>query len=234
VDQQIIDLLFKVDGLSIIEHCPHCESYVSPILIDSNNFYDESMNLTMETYILKCSRFNCGRYYMVDAWLDNQFGTNKYYVIDAIKYPNNISNYSDKEIENISSDFIEIYNESISAENAKLLKICGCGYRKAIEFLIKDYIIYSNRNDGSFDVEKIKSSVKIMNLIKEYFNDNPIKSVAEKIFWLGNDETHYQRKWKNKDISDMKKLIEILLYKIKMEISYEKYELEMDTQKKDV
>lgn len=232
MDQQIIDLMFKVKGLDIIEHCPHCESYVAPTLIDSDNFYDETNHQSLETYILKCSRFNCGRYYMVDAWLDTDFD-GKYYAVEAIKYPNNMSNYIDKDIEKVSSSFIEIYNESITAENAKLLKICGCGYRKAIEFLIKDYIIYSNRQDENFDEEKIKSSVKIMNLINTYFNDNPIKLVAEKIFWLGNDETHYQRKWKNKDISDMRSLIEILLYKIKMELSYEKYTTEMNTQNKD-
>lgn len=222
--------MLRIDGLDIIENCPHCENHVSPTLIERGGFYDESMNFDMETYILKCNRYNCGRYYMIDVWLGNTYGTyGKSQVVDSIKYPNFPTDLKDEIINNISPDFIEIYNESIAAESAKLLKICGGGFRKAIEFLIKDYIIYLNKKDETFDVKNIKSSVKIMKLISTYINDVQIKAVAEKIFWIGNDEVHYERKWKSKDIQDMKNLIEILTYKIKMEASYEKYMLEMES-----
>ena len=36
-----------------------------------------------------------------------------------------------------SPSFCEIYNEADKAEQYGLLQICGCGYRKSLEFLIK-------------------------------------------------------------------------------------------------
>src|SRR5947209_9012383 len=44
-------------------------------------------------------------------------------------------------ISNISPNFHKIYNEAYKAEQFGLMEICGVGYRKALEFLIKDYLI---------------------------------------------------------------------------------------------
>ncbi len=44
-------------------------------------------------------------------------------------------------IEQISSDFCSIYEQAHKAEQFGLTEICGVGYRKALEFLIKDYLI---------------------------------------------------------------------------------------------
>jgi hypothetical protein len=40
-----------------------------------------------------------------------------------------------------SGDFLEIYRHAAFAEGDALDQICGPGYRKALEFLIKDYIV---------------------------------------------------------------------------------------------
>ena len=39
--------------------------------------------------------------------------------------------------------------------------------------------------------------------------DERIKTVAKRAVWLGNDETHYVRKWNNKDVSNLKQLIDL-------------------------
>lgn len=58
--------------------------------------------------------------------------------------------------------------------------------------------------------------------------DNPkIKEIAKRATWLGNDETHYFRKWEDKDLNDLKKLIEIVVYFISMELGVNKYTVEM-------
>jgi hypothetical protein len=31
--------------------------------------------------------------------------------------------------------------------------------------------------------------------------------MAQRAVWLGNDETHYERRWEDKDIDDLKRLI---------------------------
>jgi hypothetical protein len=36
--------------------------------------------------------------------------------------------------------------------------------------------------------------------------------------WLGNDETHYVRKWENKDINDLKRLIAMTVAWVEIEL----------------
>ena len=52
--------------------------------------------------------------------------------------------------------------------------------------------------------------------IKTYITENRIKTLAERSAWIGNDEAHYVRKQDDRDISDMKKFIEALVYFINM------------------
>src|SRR3989442_12039733 len=42
-------------------------------------------------------------------------------------------------IQNLSPTFCKIYTESTVVERDGLLQVCGVGYGKALEFLIKDY-----------------------------------------------------------------------------------------------
>jgi hypothetical protein len=49
------------------------------------------------------------------------------------------------------------------------------------------------------------------NVIKDHLDDALIKEVAKRATWLGNDETHYVRKWVDKDISDLKSLVRIAM-----------------------
>lgn len=44
-------------------------------------------------------------------------------------------------ISELSPNFCEIYNQAYIAEQTNLMQICGTGYRKSLEFLIKDYLI---------------------------------------------------------------------------------------------
>ena len=44
-----------------------------------------------------------------------------------------------------------------------------------------------------------------MQVISRYIDDSNIKNVAKRAVWLGNDETHYIRKWEDKDLSFLKK-----------------------------
>ena len=61
----------------------------------------------------------------------------------------------DDNIGNISPSFCEIYNQAYTAEQTDLNEIAGMGYRKALEFLIKDYCIYKNKSEE----ENIKNSL---------------------------------------------------------------------------
>ena len=107
-----------------------------------------------------------------------------------------------QEIENLSPTFCEIFVQATDAEQDELSQICGIGYGKSLEFLIKDYAIYLNPAKRS-EIEK----ATLTNCIKLYVVDESIKNSSELATWLRNDETHYVRKWVAKDVNDLKNLI---------------------------
>ena len=107
-----------------------------------------------------------------------------------------------KGITEISPQFVTIYQQAESAENHSLSEICGLGYRKALEFLIKDYCIFLHPDNEEAIQKKFLS-----NCIKDYIDNPRIKALAEASAWLGNDETHYIRKHPAYSISDLKVFI---------------------------
>ena len=53
--------------------------------------------------------------------------------------------------------------------------------------------------------------------IEKYVDDPRIKEVSKRATWLGNDETHYQRRWIEKDLKDLKLMIKLVLHWIEAE-----------------
>jgi len=109
-------------------------------------------------------------------------------------------------IRGVSSSFVEIYNQALAAEAHDLHQVCGCGYRKALEFLIKDYVV-SKEEENKAVIHKML----LAQVITQHIEAPRIRDLAERAAWLGNDETHYHRKWENKDIGDLKRLIHLVV-----------------------
>lgn len=116
-------------------------------------------------------------------------------------------------ITDISPKFSDIYNQANAAECANLDEIAGIGYRKSIEFLIKDYLCIG-KTDAEQEVIKDKFLGKC---ISEDIDNKSLKIAAERAVWIGNDETHYIRKHTDKDITDLKRLINLTVRWIEME-----------------
>lgn len=114
-----------------------------------------------------------------------------------------------EDIATISPSFVEIYNQAYAAQQLELTDICGVGYRKALEFLIKDYIISGKTNES--EIETVKSK-QLGRCISEDVLDANVKEVAKRATWLGNDETHYVRKWEDKDIHSLISLIKLVIH----------------------
>lgn len=127
-------------------------------------------------------------------------------------------------IKELSPSFVEIYNQALTSEHYQLEHISGIGYRKALEFLIKDYLISKLPDKEG----KIKTKF-LGKCIDEDVDNQNLKDIAKRAVWLGNDETHYVRKWETKDITDLKKLIDISVHWIDMELLTEQYKSEMDS-----
>src|SRR4029077_20095301 len=90
----------------------------------------------------------------------------------------------------ISPDFCEIFNQAQKTEQQQWGMVAGPGYRKALEFLVKDYL----RGLDPTKKEIIQATI-LGNLIANNIGHPKIKAMAIRAAWLGNDETHYLRKW---------------------------------------
>lgn len=124
------------------------------------------------------------------------------------------TNFSDN-IKKLSTNFVKIYNESSFAESLGLTSICGMGYRKSLEFLIKDFAVSIQPQDASNI-----SSMPLTQCIEQYINDSRLKTLAKASAWLGNDETHYTKKHKNYGIRDLKAFITAFITFIDAELAY--------------
>lgn len=121
-------------------------------------------------------------------------------------------------ITKLSPTFIEVFTEAEEASQMGLAQIAGPGYRKAFEFLIKDYA-NSLAPDKTGDIEKKFSGT----VVSEFITDTRIQAVAKRALWLGNDETHYLRKWTDHGINDLVTLINLTAKWIEIEHLSESY-----------
>jgi hypothetical protein len=133
-----------------------------------------------------------------------------------------------EDITTISPTFVEIFNQAYAAQQLGLADICGVGYRKALEFLIKDYIITGKSDEAEIDAIKRK---KLGKCISEDVQDSNVKEVAKRATWLGNDETHYVRKWEDKDIHSLVNLIRLTIHWIEASEETKRMLAEMDAPK---
>jgi hypothetical protein len=130
------------------------------------------------------------------------------------------------EVAGVSPMYAEIYGQVQEAESQGLNFLVGMGYRKALEFLIKDYL--TKKHPGRR--EKIQE-LPLGKCIKNEVSDPKIQSCAERAVWLGNDETHYLREWTDKDIDDLKVLLKLTRHWIAAEILTEEYAQSMTKKK---
>lgn len=120
-----------------------------------------------------------------------------------------------EEIKTLSSRFVEIYNQSLQAENLGLSELAGMGYRKSLEVLVKDYIIRMNPESADL-IKSPKYTLK--KCIDSYIHDPRIKNSSLAAAFIGNDETHYTRMHENKDVQNLKKYISVIVTYIQLEL----------------
>lgn len=121
-------------------------------------------------------------------------------------------------VDRISGRFTELYNQSAAAEALGLDEIAGTGYRKALEFLVKDYCIALQPSES---VEIRKKFLK--NVIDDYVPAGKLKTAAVLTTWLGNDEGHYERRWVDSDLQDLKALLDLTITFVNEEVQLEQY-----------
>lgn len=201
------------------DYCPVCN-----LGIHAKYFLFYIKNSTTIELLCGCPREVCSSLFIVEYTDINETPNSRDLDYQITKYYPKVikeTSFSD-EVNTLFPSFVKIYSQALHAENEGLDLICGVGFRKSIEYLIKDYAVSMK----SEDEEKIKN-MHLQQCITNYINHPTIKEMSKRAVWLGNDETHIVRKWKNKDLQDLKKLIDLTVHYIGMEILAKQYEAEL-------
>jgi hypothetical protein len=185
--------------------CPVCHSSIVAVDLSVNFQYGGRFER-----IYQCPNANCQVLFI--AQYERLAGPNAAFAWRRCVPFEFVTSALSSTIKSISPDFGEIYAQAEKAEQHGLSLVAGPGYRKALEFLIKDYASLLQPGE--------KESIERMLLgacISKHIRSDQIKAIAKRAAWLGNDETHYVRKWADKDLTDLKKLISLTLHWIEAE-----------------
>lgn len=172
----------------------------------------------------KCDELFIGYYASIDEIADIPSVDPYELKLESLKPHNSYIQDISETIQGISPNFISIYSEACDAKEMGLNQICGAGFRKAFEFLIKDYAKQNVSSDESKRGIENKPAAAVVN---NYISDTRIQDIAKRTLWIGNDETHYLRKWTDHDVDDLITLIRLTLHWIEMEVLSKKYVADM-------
>lgn len=205
--------------------CPICHHAIEPQIINSSVVQIEREFPVLQI-VYRCPRHACQRVFIGNFRQDSgrhgfsADGAFKMRSTEPLRPP---SESKPEEIFKLSPSYCEIYAQCKAAEAHQLCEVAGVGYRKALEYLIKDYAISLDPKNE----EKIKETF-LMTCIENYVADPNVKECARRATWLGNDETHYIRKWVNRDLNDLKRLINLTEAWINSDLLTKRYLAEMN------
>jgi len=189
--------------------CPRCSRMIAAIFSGALSDQDNSTYLEA---IFKCP--HCLLYFV--GYYSRDYGANTHTFRRSL--PRTPLKEDFPLIDLVSERFAEIYNQSVAAEEYGLGDIAGSGYRKALEFLVKDFCISLDPQNAEIIKKKF-----LKNVIDDHLGDGKLKRVATLTAWLGNDEGHYERRWVDKDLADLKALLALTITFVNEEIQTEQY-----------
>lgn len=167
----------KHNGVEHPNICPHCHVVNNPSL-QFNVASKDTDNSHSNISVWQCANQKCGKIFV--ALYKVQDGK-----VKIIRFLNGLPKGPDwpkpiLELQSTNGDsenkskFIKTYLQSLEAESFGLDELAGMGYRKAIEYLVKDWAIKNNLEDK----EKIEKSW-LGAVIKGYYEDD-LKEILER------------------------------------------------------
>ena len=211
--------------------CPKCHKGIISIGVGNTGYVWPSDGGRSALYMFACPREEC-RNGFVALWVFDIFA-NGWTFRGA--FPSTVEpSIKSRFIEGISPTFYTIFDQARGAEHNQLSEIAGMGYRKALEFLIKDYLskeptqaLQMAQEEG--DDAAVAAATRqlgaireapLSRVIEEQVADLRIRETAKRAAWLGNDAVHYSRRWEEHDIEDLRDLIALVTRFIESEESY--------------
>lgn len=208
--QSLNDNLSKKDlEIEYPSVCPMCHKSGNPSYLSSYYIDDEhtSPNLFVHFFCHNCEKTFLGNYHI-----------RRYYDITDLRGFEPVYDVEEREfskhIKDLSPDFCSIYNQAYASQQYRLNDISGMAYRKALEFLVKDYAIFLHPDDKEAIIK-----APLSQCINNYIDNGKIKHLAVASAWIGNDETHYERKQQEYNVDDLIEFINAIVSFIDFDIS---------------
>jgi len=227
---------FKTAGFSEVEsvhlilpdHCPRCGRSINPIPLKDTAVVSRD-NETSALFL--CPSDACAKPFIaVYGYGGNGYSLRRLEPQARRQWVRN------DVIRTTSRLFYDIYDDALAAEQEHLVHAAGPCYRKALEILVKDYV----STDSLKALEKARSEeddqataaaleelgcirdARLGAVIEQRLTDQRIRETARRAAWLGNDSSHYIRKWADHDLQDLKDLISLVIKFIESEESYKR------------
>lgn len=214
------------------DSCPHCHYAGKQIFMESERVVTTRRYPRLKVVYLatRCPREECGKpafaIYEEPADHMRHLSGDTYRLRSQTPWTP-ARHRRDAAVAAISTDFYEILDQAAAAEAYGLPLIAGAGYRKALEYLVKDYVLAEPRKNletaiaagNTSGAASIQAEIdKLLerplggkNGIIALIEDERLQKVAERAVWLGNDEVHYTKKWDDKDIEDLKLVLDLVV-----------------------
>lgn len=210
--EQLIFHSYKNSGFFVTKQpslCPFCKRVFSPIAIGETEgviFTDKTKTTFLIFQCQHCKKIGVGEYEHIDTAsygrpIYQPIGSDYFFPKETFA-PKDF----DKAVKDNFPEFVSAYHQAEKAQQIGCEDLAGMGYRKAAEILIKDFAILSNPHADN-KIQKLGVS----DVINQFFSfDRDFWKMAQGVWTLGNDYSHYKKKYEDKDISFLKKVLDLL------------------------
>ena len=179
--------------------CPICGAFVDSTKSDAKAF-SEVGDTNMGFVKYRCT--HCRKAYVVAYEYDTEAKTTTFRGF----FPSLTEVLESKLLIDLSPGFENYYNQAARAEKVGDLELAAIGFRTALECLVKDYAVKELHKDRNEVIQK-----KLFGAISEYLGERDLVATADVVRILGNDYTHYERKYPQHDYEPLKNYLQIFM-----------------------
>ena len=201
--------------LAFQDVCPLC-NYGVDMSYSNRHFHDRNIENPYQFKVISIHNCpHCHQAFVTEHKMVDSGMLSGYYDFEQKVYPFFINSaYISDDIKNLSSRFVDVYQQTLVAKANNLLELYGMGLRKAFECLIKDYAFYKHP-EQEVEIEQKKLAA----CVDTFVDNEKIKTLAKTCRLIGNNETHWRNKNEPGDIEMMERMLINLMKYIEMELA---------------
>lgn len=179
--------------------CPHCEIVNRPQFVQKSSVRKDEIEAYLHLHYMNC----CDKY--LYSLLVKEDGVYKL----AHVHPTPTGVFVADELQKLSPLFVRLYKGARLADEQGFDELAGSGYRNALEVLIKDYAIQLLKQP-----EDEVSQKSLAKAIRSYLDSPLLINGADVVRLIGNDFTHYERKFDRVGLDELRQYLHLVMERI--------------------